>query len=294
MVGGNLDLDWALGRPFSVSGAIDVEEALLAFGFGQSSANGSQTPDTSLVFDIRVRGERDIWLRNQLVDIEFSGDLAVRKTLTDLLLSGELVSRQGTVYYLDHALRVTTGAIRFENVSTLNPDLNLTAEMPIRVTAGAPNTPDKVVLALTGTLEQPSFTFRTEPPNWDELEIVSYLTLNLTPDQITAPEMKDNVTKLLGSRLLGYFQNQVAKRARGFANLDYLEFESGFLGSKESRVRVGKYVGRNLYVSYTQNFTGDMSPLFRVEYYLNRKNEILAEGSTGNRYSLRYQLRFRY
>jgi hypothetical protein len=47
-------------------------------------------------------------------------------------------------------------------------------------------------------------------------------------------------------------------------------------------------------VSYTQNFTGDLNPAFRVEYYINRKNEILAEGATSGRYSLRYQFKLRY
>jgi autotransporter translocation and assembly factor TamB len=150
--------------------------------------------------------------------------------------------------------------------------------------------PEKVILSLTGTLEQPSFEFRSEPAGWGETEIASYLTLNVTPEQA----LRDTVTRLLPQRLLGYFQTQVSKRARGFVSLDYLEFESGLLNDKERRVTVGKYVGRNLYVSYTQNFAGNFFPVFKVEYYVNRKNEIVAEGSVGDRYSLRYQLRFRY
>jgi autotransporter translocation and assembly factor TamB len=152
--------------------------------------------------------------------------------------------------------------------------------------------PGKVVLTLTGTLAQPAFGFRSEPPIWDETAIASYLSLNVIPGQL---DSTDAVTKLLSQRLLSYFQMQVSKRARGFVNLDYLEFESGFLG-RETKVTVGKYVGRNLYVSYTQNFTPDLNPSFRVEYYINRKNEILAEGTAGVPYrsSLRYQFKLRY
>jgi len=296
VMGGSLDVDWAMGRPFSLSGTVDIEEALVAFGFGQSAGNGTVAPDTMLVFDIRVRGERDIWFRNQLADIEFAGDLTVRKTTTDMLFSGELTSRQGTIYYLDHTLRVTSGSVRFENISTVNPDFNITAELPIRAGSDGAGTPDKVILALTGTLEQPSFEFRSEPAGWGEVEVASYLTLNVTPGQLSAMAQKDSVTKLLSQRLLGYFQTQVSKRARGFVSLDYLEFESGWLTGKEARVTVGKYVGRNLYISYTQNFAGDMTPSFRVEYYINRKNQIVAEGTSGDQYrtSLRYLLKLRY
>jgi autotransporter translocation and assembly factor TamB len=144
--------------------------------------------------------------------------------------------------------------------------------------------------------------FRSVPPTWDETEILSYLTLNATPEQLSAAtDQKNAVNALLSQRLLDYFQTQVAKRARGFVNLDYLAFESSlFDSSKQARVTVGKYVGRNLYVSYTQNLIGEMTPSFRVEYYINRRNEIIAEGtSTGTpddryRTALRYQFRLRY
>jgi autotransporter translocation and assembly factor TamB len=300
IIGGSLDLDWAMGRPYSLSGTVDIEEALVALAFGQSAGVGGGH-DTTFVFDIRVRAERDIWLRSQRAgidfggaDIEFGGDITIRKTMTDMLYSGELVSRQGTVYYLDQALRVTSGSVKFENISAVNPDLDITAELPIRAGPGDAKVPDKIVLTLTGTLEKPVFGFTSEPPVWDETAIASYLSLNLTPDQLWAPDQKNAVTNMLSQRLLNYFQLQVSKRARGFVNLDYLEFESGLLSGRETKVTVGKYVGRNLYVSYTQNFAPDLNPAFRVEYYINRKNEILAEGSAGNRYSLRYQFKLRY
>ena len=297
-IGGSLDLDWSVGRPYALSGTVNVEEALIAFGFGQSAGTGTRTPDTSLIYDVRVKGDRNIWLRNQLADIELGCDLTVRQTTKDVLYSGELTSRQGTIYYLDQALRVDSGSVRFANINTVNPDLNITAELPVRAGPGDTKVPDKILLTLTGTLEKPVFGFTSDPPIWDETAIASYLSLNVTPGQI---EQKDAVTKLLSQRLLSYFQLQVSKRARGFVNLDYLEFESGLLTtSKQARVTVGKYVGRNLYVSYTQNFSGTLTPSFRVEYYINRKSEILAEGGTQDaadeqyRTSLRYQFQLRY
>jgi autotransporter translocation and assembly factor TamB len=298
-IGGSLDFDWAQGRPFSFAGTINAEEALVTLGFGQSAGSGTGAPDTSLVYDVRVTGDRNIWLRNQLADIELGCDLNVRKTTREVSYSGELTSRQGSIYYLDHTLRVDSGTVRFENINTLNPDLYITARMPVLAAMAEQGAtpPDSITIALTGTLEKPNIVFQSVPPVWDETDILTYLALNATPEQLAAPEMRDNVTKLLGQRLLGYFQNQVSKRARGFINLDYLEFESSlFDSSKQARVTVGKYVGKNLYVSYTQNLLGEMTPAFRVEYYINRKNEILAEGAPDDqyRYSLRYQFRLRY
>jgi autotransporter translocation and assembly factor TamB len=293
IAGGRIALDLARNRPFALSGTVDVAEALLAIGFGQS-VGGAAGPDTTFVYDIRVRGERGIWLRNSLVDIELSVDLSLRKTLTETVYSGELSSIQGNVYYLDHTLQVTQGVLRFQSINTLNPDLDITAELPIRSARDSTATlPERVVLSVTGTLEQPQLRFSSEPPGWDAAEIASYLNFNVTPEQFSALEQKDAVTRLLSQRLLGYFQTQVAKRARGFVNLDYLEVQSGLAGG-EAKVTVGKYVGRKLYVSYTQNFTGDIQPVFRIEYYLNRRNELVAERNDLGRVSVRYRLKFRY
>jgi autotransporter translocation and assembly factor TamB len=299
VIGGSLDLDWRSGKPFSLSGTVDVAEAIVALDFGRSVGNGA--PNTGLVYDIRVRGERNIWLRNQLTDIEFAADLTVRKTTGDVLYSGELTSRQGSIYYLDHTLRVGSGSVRFDNISTLDPEFYVTAGMPIRTPASEPSTPDTITVTLAGTLGKPHLAFSAGRLGWDENEIISYLTLNVVPEQNSVGNDQAAVTKQLPSRLLSYFQTQASKRARGFVNLDYLELETGGLldSSKQARVTVGKYIGRKLYVSYTQNLKGDMIPSFRVEYYINRKNEIIAEGNAGDtpaeyRTALRYQFRLRY
>jgi autotransporter translocation and assembly factor TamB len=297
VIGGSLNLDWATGRPLSFSGTVDVEEAIVALDFGRSVANGA--PDTGLVFDVRVRGDRNIWLRNQLTDMEFAADLTVRKTTRDVLYSGELTSRQGSIYYLDHTLRVDSGSVRFENISNLNPEFYVTAGMPIRTPSSAPNTSDTITVTLTGTLEKPNLAFSAGGLGWDENEIISYLTLNVVPE---VANDQAAVTKELPSRLLSYFETMASKRARGFVNLDYLALETGGLldSAKQARVTVGKYIGRNLYVSYTQNLKGEMTPSFRVEYYINRKNEIIAEGTAADvpgeeyRYGVRYQFRLRY
>ncbi len=292
---GQVMLDWATGRPLVLTGTVDVSEALIAIGFGAAPATNNGEPDTLFEYDIRVRADRGIWLRNSMVDIELGMDLTLRKSRADQVYAGELESRQGNVYYLDNTLRVSRGRIRFPNIARLNPELDIVAELPVRPARDSSSSmPEKVVLTVSGTLEQPLLQFASEPPGWDEADIASYLNLSMTPGQISALEERDAVTQMLSQRLLSYFQTQAAKRARGFANLDYLEIESGLLSGREARVTVGKYVGRRVYVSYTQNFTGDMQPLFRVEYYINRKNELVAERNDFGRFALRYRLKIRY
>ncbi len=289
---GDIDITWHRGekRAF-ISGNTVVDEALVAIGFGPQNGGGGGSAGVD--YDIRVRADRGVWLRNREADIELAVDLAIRQVGEEAVYTGELVTRQGNIYYLDHILRVTEGKLLFDNVSRFDPQLDITAELPI-TSNGKNEQPDKIVLSLTGTLSEPSFVFRTEPPVWDETEILSYLSLNVTMDEISAMEQKELLNRLLSERLLSYFQTQVAKRVREFVSLDYLELETGILSGQEARVTVGKYVGRNIYVSYTQNFTGELNPAFLIEYYLNRRNELIAERSSDGRYSLRYRFKLRY
>jgi len=290
---GEIAVSWQKGQPVLVAGVVDVQEALLTPGFGGAGTPPSVEP-SPVAFDLRIRGNRGIWLRNRDADIELAGDLAFRRTGEQTVYSGELTARQGNFYYLDHSLKVVQAKLTFANVPQFNPDIDLTAELVVRERQRAGNTPDKVVMAVTGTLEKPVFVLSTEPPLWDEAQILSYLSLNVTLDELTAMEQKEAVTRLLSDRLLGYFQTQMSKKVRGLVALDYLEFESGLTNGQGAKVTVGKYVGQNLYVSYSQNFTGELQPAFRVEYYLNRRNELLAERSTDGRYSLRFRFKLRY
>ncbi|MGQ9707669.1 MAG: translocation/assembly module TamB domain-containing protein [bacterium] len=287
---GDITVSWRQSELALISGAVQIDEALATIGFGGQSTGGNSAAGVN--YDIHIRGERGIWLRNRDADIELGVNLTTRHVGDETVYFGEMVSHQGAVYYLDHTLRVTEGKLIFDNVSGFNPQLDLTAEMP--VSGKRDNAPEKIVLKLTGTLQEPSFVFQSEPPVWDETQIITYLSLNVTMDELSVLEQKELISRLLSERLLSYFQTQVSKRVRDFISLDYLEFETGLVGAEAAKVTVGKYIGRNLYLSYTQNFTEELQPAFRMEYYLNRRNELIAERSAQGRYSFRYRFKLRF
>ncbi len=288
---GEIAIDWNPPEPVLISGKAKIEEALATIGFGGDAVTaGGET--TAVNYDIHIYGERGIWLRNRDADIELGVDLDIRVVNNELLYSGEMICRQGAIYYLDRTLRITDGKLVFDNISQFDPRLDLSAET--RVRAQNRNSPERIVLKLTGSLREPSFMFVSEPPVWDETQIISYLSLNVTMDELYALEQKELISRLLSERLLGYFQTRFTKRVREFVQLDYLELERSLAGWEQTRVTVGKYVGPNLYVSYTQNFTEEFQPVFRIEYYLNRWNELVAERTTDGRYSFRYRFKFRF
>lgn len=296
VVSGNLQIAYQSNEPTSLKGEIGVQEALLTIGFGQQAE--IKSPSTpNLIYNITVKGDRDIWLRNRNCDIELSIDLNIRKTLNETFYSGNLKTRQGNFYYLDHNFLITEGEIKFDNINELSPNLHLIAERYTRPMKINSNTPEriKIKLQLSGTLKEPIFNFTAEPSVLSQEDIISYLTLNVTPQEISVAEQREIFNKLVSERFLGYFEREIAKKFRNYIKLDYLQFESGLLeGGKTAKVTVGKYIAQNLYATYTHNISGLTQDRFRIEYYLTKSQELIGERDEQGRYRLKYQFKFRY
>ncbi|MEO0073235.1 MAG: translocation/assembly module TamB domain-containing protein [candidate division WOR-3 bacterium] len=292
----DITIRWGTERPVEFTGDIRIVDAVVGVSFGSSPSAPSASETGSLVYDLRIVADRGVWLRNREADIELGMDLQLRRTVQEQIYAGRLWSRQGNLYYLDHTLRITQGEIVFDNISRFDPDIHIVAELPVRRSRYQQmnSYPERIILALSGTLEQPSFRLESYPPVWDETQIASYLSLSVPTDELGAMGQKEAVTRMLSERLLNYFQTQVTKRLRDFVALDYLELESGLVTGGGARVTVGKYVGRNLYLSYTQSIASEMQPAFSLEYYIDQRNELLAERSADGSYSVLWRLKLKY
>jgi len=281
--------------PTSITGSATIKEALLTYEF--ASASGVKSVSKSSVnFNLKITGERDIWLRNRDIDVELAADLNIFNDGKSTIYSGELNALQGNFYYLDHILKLTKGAIILDNISELNPSLDITAELPprpIKIQTGQTEA-IKIILSLTGRLKEPIFTFSSDPASLSQEDIISYLTFNVTWQQMTSAESREMFTNALSEKLLGYFERELTKRLRSFIYLDYLMIESGLLSGTGAKVTVGKYIGRNLYFTYAYNITGTANDIFRLEYYITKSNEIIGERDTDGRYNLKYQYKIRY
>ncbi|MEO0225313.1 MAG: translocation/assembly module TamB domain-containing protein, partial [candidate division WOR-3 bacterium] len=117
----------------SYEGDVYVHEAILPLGFGttiiRKKPTGKEGPWS---MKIRFAGDRNIWLKNDMADVEMGGEIFLMKTDSDIYLSGELNSRRGRIYYLDHTLTVTEGKVVFTSDPEFNPMLDIRSEMVAR------------------------------------------------------------------------------------------------------------------------------------------------------------------
>lgn len=298
---GNLNIDHRPDNkirpkiPLALAGDIQIKEALITTEFEASPSATTSEPD-NIDFNLKISSARDIWLRNRMCDVELSANLNIFRQEKNVVYSGELNALQGKLYYLDHTLTITKGMLIFDNESEFNPELDISAELQTRKIQVLPGQFErmKIVLALTGRLKEPVFVFSSDPPYLTENDIISYLTLNVTWQEISAFESRELLTNAIGGKLLGYFERELAKQIRNLVFLDYLWIESGLLSGNGAKVTVGKYISPKLYFTYEYDITGNIYDIFRLEYYITKSHEVIGEHDQDGRYKLKYQYKIRY
>ncbi|UCG30116.1 MAG: translocation/assembly module TamB domain-containing protein [candidate division WOR-3 bacterium] len=275
-------------RVMHYNGNISVKEAVVPLEFGMEIEEEQGVTDESWRLNVRLRGESDIWLRNRDADIEFAGELSITKERGPVHLSGVLETDRGNYYWLNHILSITQGKVTFIPGDIIDPEVDVWAQLDTREGI-------KIILHLYGPISEPIFEFYTDPPGeYTEQDIVTYLNLNITWQELEQIKRGDYMSKVIPHSLLSWLEGDVSRTIRQYTGLDYFRIETPFFEADEkTKLTVGKYISRNLFVTYTYDIT-TFSNEFNVEYFIDDKNKIHVERDDTGEYSLQYQYRLRF
>jgi hypothetical protein len=275
-------------------GAITIKQAIVPMEFGQQFDEDTSALDLRWTMNIKIKGDRNIWLRNRDADIEMGGELFLIKERGPLYLTGLLTTKRGNYYWLNHTLSITEGQLIFLPQEPVDADLDIWAEMDTRDRDPTTGTPITIRLHMFGTISEPIFEFFSEPPYYSEQDIVTYLNLNITWSELESMKRGDFVRTVLPHSLLSWLESDVSRRIRQYTGLDYFRIETPFFEDESStRLTVGKYISRRLFISYTYDVTS-FENAFNVEYFIDDKNEILIRRDEEGEYSVQYQHRIRF
>ncbi|MGB9720252.1 MAG: translocation/assembly module TamB domain-containing protein [bacterium] len=278
----------------SYNGNIKIKEGVIPVEFGTYLEPGVEEEKQEWRMNLKLSGERNIWLRNRDTDIEFGGEVYIIKEQTPLYVSGVLETKRGNYYWLNHILKITSGQITFIPQDVIDPELDFWAEMNTRERDLNTNQEIKIVLHCTGNISEPIFEFFSDPPIYSEQDILTYMNLNITWRELESMKQGEYVGKVLPQTILAWLESDVSRRFRAYTGLDYFRIEAPLFEPEEkTKVTVGKYVSRNLFVTYTYDITS-YSNEFNVEYFIDDRNEILIKRDETGEYSLQYQYRIRF
>ncbi len=202
----------------------------------------------ALDLHLQLSAERQVWVRDPTFDVEIAGDVDVIKDRDGLRVYGTMTSRRGNYILQNRRLRITQGEIRFQGRPGGNPDLDIRAETRVRavITEGAEAEPVDVVVTVGGTLTHPQVLVASG----DQEDIGRIAALLLTGRSVEQFEFSREGTL---DMVLGVAANRLGQRIGQTLSLDLVEVDVG--EGNISRVRLGKYIGERLFMSYAQDIS---------------------------------------
>lgn len=280
-------------------GQVKVEEALITMPFRKRQV-GPAGLRSRFRLDLAILGERNIWLRNENADLELGADLRVNRTDGNVFVSGILNTKRGYLYppRLDVPFKLTKGEFEFTKSIQLDPNLDLEAETEVThriIREDAPDSlePVLVKLEVTGTMREPKFNFYSEP-SYPLEDIAALLTTGATRQEMASLGAMGRG----GERVAGYyFRMNVLRQLQEQMPIDAIDVKTKIIGEEEERkaeLTVGKYVSKDLYVSYTQDLFSRSKNQFKAEYYVWRGAAVVGERDEEDRYNLGLQFKFKY
>ncbi|MFQ5509322.1 MAG: translocation/assembly module TamB domain-containing protein [Leptospirillia bacterium] len=309
MVSGELALSGTLPAA-RLSGDLRVERALFdkrmqwggwdteATGFGLS---GDDSGLGQLQLAIRLVGDEDILLDNNLAKLEAELDLLATGTLAAPSLVGRVDIRQGEIRYREHVFEVEHATVDFLRPDRIDPYLDVLAHTVVQ--HALPDDPLRtepieVDMSLTGPVDQLDLVL-TSRPDLPQQDLISLLAVGRTAEEMA------EAGGGLGATEATYFatgalQTELEEQVHRFTGLDRFHVDP-FYGEGDStassaRVTVGKklFKGRGQ-VTYSTVMDATQEPIIQMNYRISPKLSVLAEqdeeGGKGG--EMRLRIRFR-
>ena len=274
------ELNMALGADLRLTGSLDAPrldgKAMLNRAVIRLSDFIEAPPDAESIWktwpffvnmdaSVQVSAARNVWVRDRDVNIEIEGDVDLRKSRGDFRLYGALKSRQGRYEFLTRSFKINEGEIQFQGRPEMNPDIYILGETRQRLVDGGNATLQVIV---GGTLLHPQISLESDA-GLSEDDMLSYLAFGRPADGMSDLLGGEGGGSLEGQArglVLGLAANRLKQSIGERLNLDVVEIDMGEEGNV-TRVRVGKYIGSKLFVTYAQDISSPGTEV-TVEYEL--------------------------
>jgi translocation and assembly module TamB len=246
----------------------------------------ASAPAVPAIVDMKIGLPGKIFVRGRGLDSEWRGKFALTGTSDAPKIAGGLEVVRGTFDILGKTFKVTQGRISFDGATTLDPTLDIVAEILAA---------DVVARVLvTGSASAPKITI-TSTPTMPKEQILSYVLFNRPNTQITAAE---GIQVAQAAATLAGGGPGVLDRLRGRVGLDRLVLGSstgattssslnpaaGGSNTSGTSVSGGKYLAEGVYVGATQGLTPQSSKVvveIEVRPRVTVEGDFSQKGSTG-------------
>ena len=297
-LGGRLSLDGPLAESGRISGQIDVGRTEIqvpsgGLGFGSSILEMDHVNEPNTSYQTRVRAKavsqddddsdggsnsgsggvysldidvdapNQIYLRGRGLDIEMGGDMQIIGTTNDPQAIGGIRVVRGQLSILGKQLSFSEDS-QITLSGDLTPYLDLTATS---------DTGDyTVIIAVTGTVDDPEFNFSSEP-ELPQDEVLSQFLFGSSVSDLTPLQAIQLAASI--ADLAGYGTSGIGK-FRNAIGLDTLNISTNSDGTTD--VTAGKYLSEKIYTDVVSSSDGDA----KVRLNIDLTDSITVRGAAGN------------
>jgi translocation and assembly module TamB len=238
----------------AISDTVKEEETMQSGNIGCKDSTNHTFGNLNLNLNISIPG--NTWVQGKDMNFELQGSLRPIMREAQIDLFGTLHIKRGFFEFYGKKFDFNKGSLIFTGGSEINPklDFNLTYEF---------RDPDRELhsldLFIKGRSRQPQLAFALDGKAIQEKEALSYLLFGKEPGRLTTGEkmsLEENADNIARSLAIGKVTDIVTGSLKSSLGLDMIEVGGGKTW-KSGNVEIGKYITKNLYVSYMQTFAFD-------------------------------------
>ena len=241
--------------------------------------------------DLEIDILSNFWIKNEDLDAQFSGNIQLVRQSGITHFLGQMEIIRGSMYMFDKIYRFDAGGtITFNDIETLNPELDLVARTRILGATDRETKPVTIELPIhiTGTLEAPEIN-PVEGSSFTQQDILPILFANQysSGDTTTSGALGLRVTQLLGTQF-----SQFGSRLLNRIGVETFEIDPAYQGELDpsnTSVTLGFYTAPGLYV-YGRTPLGLYNQEYGFEYRLNRSFVVEGKRSDNEEYILNIKL----
>ncbi|MEJ2054297.1 MAG: translocation/assembly module TamB [Calditrichaceae bacterium] len=225
--------------------------------------------------NLSVKIPRNTWLRSEESSVEVKGDLDIIKEADNFTIFGSLSTVRGYYELQGNRFQIEEGKIMFKGNPQINPDIDVKAVHDFREQVEGQTKDRQITVLISGTAKTPQFDFQLDGQPAEQKDVLSVLLFGRSFNNLSIGQQSNVESGSgLGGQASGFVTGQLIKQLSGKLtselNLDVLQIESG-QNIKNSKIKVGKYISPQVFVSVSQDFGTEGNQKIELEYEIPKK-----------------------
>jgi outer membrane protein insertion porin family len=269
------------GRLHMLRGLYDEEFELTGFtgsATREYSPRGMGDLPQNLELDIDIVADGNVWVRNDLVQVESGFDLHVGGDLADPELTGRLwLMEGGKLHFRDVDYRLLSGSLDFVELERLNPYVSILAETEVGVYS--------VNLRVDGPLDQFDYELSSNPALSTQ-DIIAVLTTGRTLEELTASEgaLGGGFTgDLAANYFAGALTSPFSEQLEDLLKLERVQINPLLIQGESdptARITLGKEVADDFFALVSYDVGPARRQLYQIEWQATNKLQLTAVDDT--------------